>query len=130
VFRCSASDPSLFYAAGLGKLDVVRCLVRENGADVNQSEYEGASFLCIAAHEGHLDVVCCLVNEYGADVNQAKKDRATPLLIAVQKGQFTVVRFLAEHGADINQALSARWNSTSQNCCQDGPFDYFALSCH
>jgi hypothetical protein len=36
-------------AAALGQLDVMRCLVRELGADINHSDYDGDTALMVAA---------------------------------------------------------------------------------
>ena len=98
----------LFNAAGQGNLEVVRALVTELGANVDQATQTGATPLGVAAQEGHLTVVCALVAELGANVDQAMQDGATPLYIAAQKGHFKVVRALVkELGANVDQAKSS-----------------------
>ena len=84
----------LFNAAGQGNLEVVRALVTELGANVDQATQDGATPLCVAAQEGHLTVVRALVAELGANVDQAMQDGTTPLFIAAHKGQLEVVRAL------------------------------------
>jgi ankyrin repeat protein len=51
-------------------LYMLRCLVKECGADVNQARNDGATALIMAAQNGNLNVLKCLVNEPGADVNK------------------------------------------------------------
>jgi ankyrin repeat protein len=98
------SSKSLCWAAANGKLDVVRLLLRELGANVNQS-YDGCTALFAAAQVGHEHVVRCLAKEFGAYVNQANNGGATALHIAAQSGHGHVVRCLVkEFGADVNIA--------------------------
>jgi ankyrin repeat protein len=102
----------LFYAAGHGKLAVVRFLIKELGADVNSKLAipGGLTPLCVAAERGHVAVVRCLVKEFlakelGADVNLAMPDGYSPLCAAAQEGHVAVVQCLVkEFGADVNQA--------------------------
>jgi hypothetical protein len=95
----------LLYAAAYGKLDILRCLVEEYGADGNEGDDDGDTPLYYAAHEGQLKVVQCLVKELGADVNQASNDGRTPLFIAALEGRLKVVQCLVkELCANVNQA--------------------------
>jgi hypothetical protein len=83
---------------------MVQCLVKELGADVNQSTFLGAPPLQIAVFNGHLELVRCLVLELHANVNQQDQKGVTPLHIVAQEGQLAMVRILVkELGADINQ---------------------------
>jgi ankyrin repeat protein len=77
----------LCYAAAYGKLEIVRCLIKEYGADTNEKYDDGDIALFYAAHEGQLKVIKCLVKELGADVNQASDDEFTPLFIAARQDQ-------------------------------------------
>jgi ankyrin repeat protein len=79
-------------------LDIVRCLIREYGADVNQAEADGSTALFIAARLGRLDVLRCLAEDFDADVNKANANAITPLCIAAHQ------RLVDELGADVNQA--------------------------
>jgi hypothetical protein len=87
-------------------LDILRCLVKELGADINGARLrDGRTPLYVAAQNGNLALLQCLVKELGADVNQAADDGYTPLHIAAQQGHLNVVRCLVKKcGADINEA--------------------------
>jgi ankyrin repeat protein len=86
-------------------LGILRCLVKELGADVNGARLtDGGTPLYAAAWIGNLPYVQFLVKELGADVNQAAVDGATPLFIAAQNGSLALVQCLIkELGADVNQ---------------------------
>jgi ankyrin repeat protein len=86
-------------------LDIISCLVKDVGADVNGTRLrDGVTPLYVAAQTGNLALVQCLLKGLGADVNQAAIDGTTPLCIAVQAGHLAVVRcLLTEYAADINQ---------------------------
>jgi hypothetical protein len=100
--RVSSAEP-LCQAAAHGKLDVVRYLVSDLGADVNQADDQGYTPLFVAAQKGHLAVVRCFIKELGADVNKATKGGATPLFMAAQDGLLAIVQCLVkELGADVN----------------------------
>jgi ankyrin repeat protein len=93
-------------AAFQGRLDIVRYIVGELGADVNQAAQGGATPLYIAALNGRLGIVQCLVGELGADVKRTDKDGSTPLHIAAESGHVDVLRCLVNDcGADVNQAM-------------------------
>jgi ankyrin repeat protein len=101
-----SSPLPLVIAAANGRLDLLRLLVKELGADFNEATHDGATPLYVAAQNGHLDVVRCLVRELGVDINQADKDGATPLLIAAQNSHLGVVKCLGEEfGANANTAM-------------------------
>jgi hypothetical protein len=54
--RASSGQP-LSRAAWLGKLDVVKCLVKELGANVNEAIVDGGTPLLIAANNGNVAMV-------------------------------------------------------------------------
>jgi hypothetical protein len=85
-----------------GSLEVLLCLVRELGADVDQAygRLDGPTPLTCAAEVGDLSVVQCLV-QLGADVNRVDFEGYTPLLMAAEFGNLAVVRFLFEAGAGV-----------------------------
>jgi ankyrin repeat protein len=86
-----------------GRLDLVRFLVEELGADVNDRGPMGFTPLYAAAERGHIAIVVCLVKELGAHVDLAAEDGATPLHHAAQVVHLTVVRILVkELDADVN----------------------------
>jgi ankyrin repeat protein len=102
--RVTSAEP-LFFAIEDGKLDLMRCLVDDLSADVNQANVKGATPLYIAAYFGRLDIVRCLVGELGASIHQATHDGSTVLQIAAHGGHLNVVRCLVEDfGADVSQA--------------------------
>jgi ankyrin repeat protein len=84
----------LFQAVSDGThLDVLRVLVKDLGADVNQ-DTKGHTPLSIAVKHRRLNMVRFLVTELGADVNQAMQlgEEHTPMSIAVQQGDIDMVR--------------------------------------
>jgi ankyrin repeat protein len=104
--RISSGEP-LVQAALKGKLEVMRCLVTDLGADANQPDDEGHTPLSVAAQEGDLPAVQCLVKELGANVNKGVFGGRTPLYIAAEKGHVAMIRCLVtELGADLCQTES------------------------
>jgi hypothetical protein len=94
--RISVSDGTSF--------DILKCLVRELGADVNNRGKGGFTALSVAASEGHHDTVRCLVEELGVGVDIAHDEGCTPLYLAAMNGHLGVVRVLLKLHADINQS--------------------------
>jgi ankyrin repeat protein len=94
----------LLAAAANGNLDVMRYLVVELGADVNQAEDEmGQAALHIACYAGRLNVVRCLLNELLAKGNKEANSGFTALLFAVEAGHLDLMRCLVrEFGADVS----------------------------
>jgi ankyrin repeat protein len=66
-------------AAQEGNADVVKCLVREFGADTNQANIDGATPAFLAAQMGHVATLRLLVRDLGADVRLALLNGCTPL---------------------------------------------------
>lgn len=62
----------------------------------------GSSALRFAASEGRLEMAKLLVEVGSARVNQADGNGWTPLMLATWHGHFSVVKFLLEHGADVD----------------------------
>jgi ankyrin repeat protein len=89
-----------------GSIDVLSCLVKELGADVNQRDELGWTALTSAAVLGHHNVVRSLIEELGADVNIPYQEGETPLHMAAAEGHLSVVRDLLQLGADINQGCN------------------------
>jgi ankyrin repeat protein len=65
-----------------GHLELVRLLVVEFGADVDQPQQSGTTPLMVAVQASQLDVVRLLLLECGADVNRSDRngDGNTPLM--------------------------------------------------
>ncbi|KAG2818434.1 hypothetical protein PC116_g15191 [Phytophthora cactorum] len=91
----------LLLASWGGHVDVVRYLL-EHGADVDARDSGGSSQLRFAASEGRLEVVKLLVEVGSARVNQYDERGWTPLILASWYGHYNVVKFLLEHGAQID----------------------------
>jgi hypothetical protein len=115
--RVVFSAEPLITAAGCGKLKVVRFLIKEAGANVNQSWGNGSTPLYIAAQQGHLPVVQCLVKELGADINKANLKGGTPLMIVARHKQTKVVVWLTKHGADAQ--ASHQQLGTAADCSRN-----------
>jgi hypothetical protein len=104
--RVSSAQP-LCKAVSEGMVDAARCLVRELGADVNQTNIQGFTPLCIATEMCNLEMAKCLVVELGADADQANTNALgfTPLCRAAQMNNLEVAKWLTmELGADVNRA--------------------------
>jgi hypothetical protein len=105
--RVTSGRP-LCIAAWDGNLEVVQILVRELGANANQTSRRDTPLLA-AAHGDYPAVIRCLI-ELGADVNHALQDGRTPLHIAAHMGNLAVVRCLVEEGASVGAVN--RWGDT------------------
>jgi ankyrin repeat protein len=99
--RVKSAEP-LYKAARGGFPAVVRHLVREMGAGVNQVNKDGWATVITAARYANPAVMQCLVAELGADINQGMQiDGCTPLILAVEGGNLAIVRCLIQLGAKI-----------------------------
>ena len=90
-------------------------LLRHNGADLHDvSDDDGTSPLHGAAFSGNLEMVRILIECDHVDIDPFNIDGQTPLHFASKDGTFkdgSVVRFLLEHGADINMENHAGWTA-------------------
>jgi ankyrin repeat protein len=91
----------LEYAAMEGNKKLVDVLLLAPG--VKPDERLGALMLCGAAIRGNLGEVKRLVEQEGVDVNARDARDATPLKNAALGGRTKVVRYLLDHGADVNR---------------------------
>jgi hypothetical protein len=95
---------------------MVRCLVKEFGADVNQANRDdGFTPLHAAAQFGQTDLVQCLINELGADFNHADEEGWTAIDKARKKGHQAIV-FIIE-AAVLEAATQANLGITSGGEC-------------
>jgi hypothetical protein len=105
---CVATAEPLYIATRGGRLEVLHCLVRELGADVNQKRRHGVTVLHVAASSGHLAVVRCLI-ELGAEVGAVDNDGDPPLLVSALNGQFETMWYLLEEaGADMGDVNNGK----------------------
>jgi hypothetical protein len=96
----------LLYAIGGGQLEVVRLLVNELGADINQSPPSGVTPLMVAAWNGRLAVVQCLV-ELSAEIGAIDIFGDTAFLVSALNGRFKIVQYLLdEAGANMDDVNS------------------------
>jgi hypothetical protein len=99
--RATTAEP-LMHAAESGSFEIIRCLVLELGADVNQAMPDGETplTLIVAGSYGEMPVVCCLI-ELGADVGAVNARGDTALLKSAFFGRYLTMQYLLEH-ADAN----------------------------
>jgi|KBSSwiStaDraftv2_1062776.scaffolds.fasta_scaffold91674_2 ankyrin repeat protein len=99
-----AGETALMIAARTGKVAAVKRLVAA-GADVNAKEaVRGQTALMWAAAEDNLEATTMLL-EAGANVNARTPAGFTALHFAVRGGNTGVVKALAAHGANVNDAI-------------------------
>ncbi|VDM66056.1 unnamed protein product [Strongylus vulgaris] len=82
---------------------VVRILVEEAGANINQTTNTSSTPLRGACYDGHLEIVKYLV-EHGADIEIANQHGHTSLMIAAYRQKVDVVKYLISCGADVNRS--------------------------
>lgn len=134
---------ALHDAAAENHLDVVKCLVKEGGADVNATKNDGCTALYLAAWRGHVAIVKWLL-AHGARVAGAQvpdggtAENATagaldsstcPLHISVQQGNVAVAQALLE-GSDLPASAAdmpdGHWTCL-HICAADGNVDMARL---
>jgi ankyrin repeat protein len=71
--------------------DILRCLVKELGANLNQRGEYGVTALKAGAYLGNHDTIRYLVVELGADISIPNKLGQTPLYSAAAMGHLAVV---------------------------------------
>jgi ankyrin repeat protein len=99
-----AGETALMIAARTGKVAAVKRLVAA-GADVNAKEkVRGQTPLMWAAAENNLEATTMLL-EAGANANARTPAGFTALHFAVRAGNIPVVKELAAHGANVNDAI-------------------------
>jgi ankyrin repeat protein len=111
VVRCLMSAGANNTNANLvhkGRLEMVRCLVQEFGAIVNERDKDGYTFLISAAKNNDVGMVRCLV-DLDADVSQRDEfvSSLTAADVAAVLGHTDVLRFLIASGADGTTAMVA-----------------------
>lgn len=70
----------LIIVAQLGSTDVVVCLVKELGADINQADDNGSTPINIAVMNGHFEIFWVLAVEHGIDLGHADNEGHSPLV--------------------------------------------------
>ncbi len=77
--------------------------LEKSGIDVNFTNKDGKTLLCLAAEDGHANAVNALLAN-GAEVNKADNDGRISLHFAADNGHTEVVTTLLANGADVNKA--------------------------
>jgi len=95
-------------AASRSDLALLTTLV-ENGAPIDQGDYDKRTALHLAASEGLLEVVTFLIEECGADPNPVDRWNGTPIDDAVRHGQHDVAKYLETKGGRRIAATAHEW---------------------
>ncbi|XP_031494689.1 potassium channel AKT1-like isoform X1 [Nymphaea colorata] len=99
--------------------DAVSKLLCENGASLQSGDM--ANFVCVAAERSSIQMLKDIVH-YGGDVTIARGDGTTALHVAVCEGNADVVKFLVDHGADIEKLDQQGWTPVAlaeQQCHEE-----------
>ena len=89
----------LIVAAGFGLTDIVASLL-DQGADIDETPFEGFSALNMASRNGYVSVVKLLLDR-GANLHQAQKNGVNPFIGAAAFNRSDVVRMIFEHDKSI-----------------------------
>ena len=103
--------PLLLHASMNNRLDIVRFLLENRYADVNETKsldhLQFTALIC-AARDGHISLVQYLI-DFGADVNYSSPksylDARTALMFALEKDHLDIFVLLYRRGATINPSL-------------------------
>jgi len=107
-----ASSEALLYAASSGRLETVRMLVSQCGADVRHVSENGWTATMFAARNGHTEAVVALVNEYSALADHQTSVGRTALMYAASHGHSETAVALAEQcGADPQHGDVRGWSA-------------------
>jgi ankyrin repeat protein len=94
-------------AAAVGNAAIIKMLLKA-GADVNSRNREGQTALMAVARTGSVDAARLLL-EAGADVNSTEQwGGQSALMWAAAQEQPAMVKFLIEHGADVDARGAVR----------------------
>jgi len=94
------NSPLMWVVSSNGSDEMMDCLV-DNGANVNQQNFNGETALFVACDRGSVDKVEYLL-ENAADANVANIDGASPLHAAAARGDGAVIALLVRYGACVN----------------------------
>jgi ankyrin repeat protein len=103
LVTAAAARPAIIEAVRKGDKDALRALLQK-GANVNETEADGATALHWASYRDDLQSADALLNA-GAKVNAANELGATALWAAAQNGSAGMVKRLLDAGANPNLAL-------------------------
>ena len=108
----------LHVACKKGNLSLVRTLIRDYHADLNNKDRFGETPFILALENERDEVMLVLISEFGHDPTNSKDiNDVSPLHVACKKGNFSLIRTLIrDYHADLND----------KNCFSKTPF-IFAL---
>jgi ankyrin repeat protein len=99
VNKIAGETYPLSAAAGAGKLDSVKCLIK-HGAVSRPNSMDHLSPLVCAIHSGNVDIVRTLIDR--GDVITAENGLGAPICSAALFGSIPIVKLLLEKGAGVN----------------------------
>ena len=99
---------SLLVACKKGNLSLVRTLIRDYHADLNNKEFYGKTPFTLALENERDEVMLVLISEFGCDPTNIKgRYGVSPLHVACKKGNLSLVRTLIrDYHTDINDKES------------------------
>jgi len=97
----------LYYAAFCGFYDLTERLITRHPEQLNAAGGRVLAPLLAALSKGHF-LVADLLYGHGAIVEVEDADNDTPLFAASAYGQVDTVRWLLDHGADVNASQSSK----------------------
>ncbi|NWI95728.1 ASB3 protein, partial [Pitta sordida] len=103
-------------AAAHNSSECLRLLIRAAPSDgyIHSRTFEGLCAVHLSASHGSLECLRVLL-EAGADFNEVTTDDTTPLFLAVENKHPEVVKFLIQHGANVEGPHCwSGWNSLHQ----------------
>jgi len=106
--KCLGEETPLDWAAGEGRMDMVRLIIAK-GVDVNAQNQGGGTALDMAAFGGHNDVALLLIAS-GATVVHKSTFGLTPLHYAVASGKKDCVKLFIAAGAEVNVKDEDGWS--------------------
>lgn len=92
----------LMIACQHGKLDVVRCLIEDWGADQFGESVVGGNALTYAAGSGQMQVVVYLLSEEPGSIDFPCQDGFTPMMFATFWSRLGVMSYLLSNEADLS----------------------------
>ncbi|MQL88867.1 hypothetical protein Taro_021439 [Colocasia esculenta] len=105
--NCKDLDGSVpLWEAILGKHEGVIRLLMDNGADLCSGDL--GEFACTAAEQNSLELLEDIVR-YGGGITSYRSNGSTALHLAVCEGNVEVVKYLLDHGADVDKADVNGW---------------------
>ena len=92
--------PLLFRAIKEGKDEALSVLLQIPNLNIDMSDENGNTALCLAVEQGHTSMVEQLL-KYGADVDARDRKFGSALFTAVYKGRADIVQVLLDNGANV-----------------------------